>query len=302
MLRRILVNCLCIATLLFSVSVNAKEVTIKHNGLKLNALVDLAPGKKLSDGVILITHGGLAHNSMESLVYLRQLLNESGYTTLAINLSLGINNRHGAYNCKTPHRHRDYDTSNEIDAWLNWLNKQGLKQVVLLGHSRGGGQTALHAAERDNDLIKAVVLMAPSTRDNGAAGYQQRYGQPLTPVLDKAQQLVRQGKGDTILEHANIMFCRDVPVSAASFVSYYGPDDRLDTPALLPKIKKPVLVLVAGDDEVVVDLEKKIAPIANSKDLQVNEIESSDHFFRDLFADDAVEVIKGFLVNVARLS
>ncbi len=293
----LLVRCTYAAALGFvAVAVEAKEVTLSHKGLTLNANLELAAGKKPADGVILITHGGLAHNGMETIAYLRGLLKDKGYNTLAINLSLGLNNRHGMYDCKVTHRHRNADAADEIGAWTDWLKKQGAKRVTLLGHSRGGAQTALFAAERDNALVKAVVLLAPATRENnGATAYQQRFNKPLAPVLEKAQKLVRDGKGSAVLEHIGLLTCPDTSATADAFVSYYGSDAGLDTPALIPKIRKPTLVVVAGSDEIVVGLGKKVAPLADGKRVQMKVIDSADHFFRDLYADDAVEAIDAFL-------
>jgi len=273
----------------------AKEVTLQYEGLTLNANLELATGRKLADGAVLITHGMLAHRDMEALVYLRSLLKEKGYNTLAIDLSLGLNNRHGMYDCKVTHRHRQTDAAGEIGAWVGWLKKQGTKRVAVLGHSNGGAQTAFYAAERDNTSIRAAMLMAPATRDNNdAAAYQKRYQKPLAPVLEKAQKQVNEGKGATVLTHTDFLYCPDTSVTADAFVSYYGPG-RLDTPSLLPKIKKPTLVIVAGNDDIVVGLDKKVKPLADGKRVQMKVIDGADHFFRDLFADDAVEAIDTFL-------
>ena len=43
----------------------AKEVKIKHGDLTLNANLNLAPGKSLADGIVLMLHGTLAHKDME---------------------------------------------------------------------------------------------------------------------------------------------------------------------------------------------------------------------------------------------
>lgn len=280
-----------------AVAVEAKEVTLRHKGLTLNANLELAAGKKLTDGAILITHGTLAHRGMETIVYLQNLLKEKGYNTLAINLSLGLDNRHDMYDCKVTHRHRHADAADEIGAWTDWLKKQDTKRVAIMGHSRGGAQTALYAVERDNPLVKAVVLYAPATRDpaKDAAGYQERYKKPLAPLLEQAQTLVKAGKGSTVLEHTDLLYCPDTSVTADAFVSYYEPDPRQDTPTLIPKIKKPTLVVVAGNDEVVVGLDKKVAPLADGKRVQMKVVDGADHFFRDLYADDAVEMTVAFL-------
>jgi pimeloyl-ACP methyl ester carboxylesterase len=293
-----LVRYLCVVWLCFATAaIDAKEITIRHKGLTLNANLELAAGNVPADGVILITHGGLAHREMEIITYVQNLLvKEKGYSTLAINLSLGVDNRHGMYDCKATHRHRNDDAAEEIGVWVEWLKNQGAKRIALLGHSRGGAQTALYAAEQDNQLVKAVVLMAPAIRENtSAAGYQQRYGKPLAPVLENAQKLVKAGKGGTVLEHIDMLNCTDTSATTDSFVSYYGEGLRLDTPSLITKIRKPILVVIAANDEVVVGLESKIAPLADGKRIQMKKIEGAGHFFRDLYADDAVDAIDGFL-------
>jgi pimeloyl-ACP methyl ester carboxylesterase len=275
---------------------HATEVFLPYKGLALDANLELAPGKQAADGVILITHGGLAHRDMELIATLQKLLKARGYNTLAINLGLGLNNRHGMYDCTVTHRHLNDDAADEIGAWVNWLQKQGAKRVALLGHSRGGAQTALYAAERDNGLVKAVVLLAPATKDNtSAAIYQRRYQKPLEPMLEQARKLIDAGKGSTVLEHVGLLNCGDTTASASSFVSYYGQDPRLDSPNLIPRLKKPTLVVVAGSDEAVIGLDKKVAPLADGTRVQMKVIEGADHTFRDLFADDAADAIDTFL-------
>lgn len=279
---------------------HADEVTLPYKGLTLNADLTLAPNKTAADGVILLTHGSLAHRDMETIATLRKLLNERGYNTLAINLSLGLDNRHGMYECKTTHRHKNDDAVNEIGVWVDWLKGRGAKAVTLLGHSRGGAQTALYAAERDSPLLKAVVLLAPATEDNNsAAAYQRRFKTALAPTLNKARKLIQQGKGDAVLTQTSLINCPDTEVTAEAFVSYYGGDPRLDTLHLLPKINKPTLVLVAEKDEIVVGLEKKVAPLAKGTQVHMVVISGADHFFRDLNADEAVDAVDAFLTRIS---
>jgi len=279
----------------------ADEVTLPYKGLTLNANLELARNKTISNGVILITHGGLAHRDMEIITYLQKLLNERGYNTLAINLSLGLNNRHGMYDCAVTQRHTNDDAADEIGTWVAWLKKEGATRVALLGHSRGGAQTALYAARPGNTLVKAVVLMSPATRDNtSAVAYLSDFQQPLPPLLEQAQKLRQSGKGNAVLNKIGLMTCRDTSATADSFVSYYAPEAqaRLDTPALLSKITQPVLVTVASDDAIVVGLERKIAPLADGKHVQMKVIQGADHLYRDLSTDDAVDVIDAFLKSV----
>lgn len=285
-----------VALVVAASAVNAEEVTLTHKGLTLNANLELAAGKKPSDGVILITHGTLAHRRMEIVTTLQKLFRERGHNTLAINLSLGVDNRHGMYDCKVTHRHRNVDAADEIGAWLEWLKKRGATRVALVGHSRGGAQTAVFVAEHDPALVKAVVLLAPAIGENSdAAAYQKRFRKPLAPVMDKAQSLIKDGKGATVLEHIDLLYCNDTRATAESFASYYGPDPRLDTLQLLPKLRKPALVLVAGKDDVVVNLDKKMAPLTDGKRVQMKVIDGANHFFIGFHAEDAVDAVVDFL-------
>ncbi len=275
---------------------HADEVTLAHGDITLNARLELADGKTLGDGVILMTHGTLAHNGMEIIQTLQDLLKENGMNTLAINLGLGLNDRHGMYPCEALHSHKHTDALDEIGAWTGWLKDQGADNIVLLGHSRGGNQVAWFAAERTEPAVKAVVLVAPQTwdADSEAKGYAARYGKPLGPLLEKAQALVKAGKADAKLEHTDFIYCADTEVTAGSFAAYYTPDTRMDTPSLLPGIGIPVLVFSGTEDKAVTGLGDKLARLENTGNVEHVTIEGADHYFRDLYAEDMVDAIIDF--------
>lgn len=270
------------------IPLNAKEITLKYKNLTLNAELELAEGKTFKDGVILITHGSLAHRDMQTLTYLRELLAELEYSTLAINLSLGLDNRHGMYDCKTPHHHIYDDALDEIDQWIAWLKSEGTTAITLLGHSKGGAQTALYALERDSKIIKSIILMAPSTKSKG--GTKKLYNQ-----IQRAKLIKSLGNSETKLQGMPIMHCKKSTATVKSFLSYNAFSPRHDTPTLLPELKKPTLVLVGGQDNVVRGLEKKVAPLVDNKKVFMKVVETAGHFFRDLNMDEAVEYIEAFL-------
>ncbi len=275
-----------------------QAVTLAHKGLTLNAKLVQAEGKTLADGVILITHGTLAHNGMEVIRAMQTALAERGWNSLAISLSLGLDKRTGMYDCATPHTHRHTDALDEIGAWLGWLKAKGAKRVVLMGHSRGGNQTAWFAVERPDPVVSQVVLLAPMrwSADEAAKSYAKRYGTPLAEVLARARKMVAAGKGDAFLEKVGFIYCKDAKVTAAAFVNYYAPDARRDTPSLLTRIKVPVLVIVGTEDQVVTGLVDAVKPIAAANEhVSLAVIEDADHFFRDFFAEDAADAIEAFL-------
>lgn len=277
----------------------AEEVRIKPGDLTLNAQLELASGKALKDGVVLIVHGTLAHNDMETLKTLRGVLNDRGLNTLAINLSLAIDDRHGMYDCKTPHRHRHLDALDEISAWMDWLKDQGSGPVVLFGHSRGGNQAARYVTERGNGLLSKLVLMAPATwsADKAAQGFEKAHGRPLAPALEAAETLAKAGKEDALLDKPGLLYCPAAKVSAASFVSYYRPDPRFDTPAILGEINVPVLIMAGSNDTVVADLPAKMAGKADGTRITFKVIDGADHFFLDLYAEDVADAMEAFITG-----
>lgn len=295
MLRNLVLFLLCLIVL--PAVASAEEVKLRHGDLTLNASLELADGKTPADGVILMTHGTLAHNGMEIITTLQSLFGEQGYSTLAINLGLGLDDRHGFYDCKVPHTHRYADALDEIGAWVDWLKQQGAGEIVLLGHSRGGNQSAGFAAGRDDPAIKGIILVAPLTWSPEAAAesYRKRYGRELAPVLEQARERVAAGRPDALLEHTDFLYCEDATVAAGTFVSYYGPEARLDTTRLLPEIDRPVLVFAGTEDQVVKDLASAMAPLAEAGTIRLEVIDGADHSFRDLYADELVEAAVIFL-------
>jgi len=292
--------CLLLTTL-FGGTVLAEEITLPYKGITLNANLILAPEKSLGDGVALIIHGTQAHKGLELIQGLQERLMDQDRSSLAINLSLGLDNRQGLYDCSIPSTYRHADAIEEIGAWVDWLKSQGVRDVVLVAHSRGGSQSLWYATEHDSGVIKSLVLLAPglSTHERETHAYRARFGTELKPLLGKAQALVDAGKGDTLLEHVPFLFiCRDTSVTAEAFVSFYQDDLRRDTPYWLDKIAKPTLILVGENDQVVPELSEGILPFTDGKRVQTAMIEDAGHFFRDLNLDDAVDAAIEFIEAV----
>lgn len=275
----------------------ADPVALTHKGLEVSANLKLADGKAVSDGVVLLTHGTLAHNKMEIIAALQDLLAERGISTLAPTLSLGISKRTGMYDCKVTHTHRHADALDEIGLWLNWLKSKGAKHVTLAGHSRGGAQTAWFAATRDDPVVDKVVLIAAATWDaaHAASGFKNAHKADLAGVLATAKALVAAGKGGEVMKGAGVLYCPGADVTASSFAGYYDGNANFDTPSLLPKIAKPVLVAVGSRDTVVPDLPARVRPLADGKKVTYVEIAEADHFFADLYGEDLADAIAAFV-------
>lgn len=287
---------LSIPIMVTAFSVQAAEINEVKGDLTLNANLVMADGKGYGDPIVLLTHGTLTHKDRSTYAQLQKNLEGLGVSSLAINLSLGINDRHGEYDCALPHTHKHTDALNEIDFWLGWLKKNGAKRVTLMGHSRGGNQTAWYAAERDNDLIKNVVLIAPATGEQQSAkNYEKKYGKSMAPILAKAKNLVSEGKGDTMMKDIDFIYCAKAQVTARAFVDYYEVKPQFDTPTVLESIKKPTLVIMGSADTAVPDLPGKIKVLADAGKIKTLTLEDADHFFLDFANEDLATAAAEFI-------
>ena len=60
---------------------------------------------------------------------------------------------------------------------------------------------------------------------------------------------------------------------------------------MLPAIRKPTIVFAGSEDKVNPPLEAKAAAVADGDQVKLFVIDGADHFFRDLYADEIVEII-----------
>ena len=227
---------------------------------------------------------------------LQDLLLERGLSNLAINLSLGQNDRHGMNDCAGPHRHLDANAAIEVAFWVGWLKKAGAGPITVLGHSRGGNQMARYIANAPDPAVRRAVLVAPASWQPGkeTRGYKKNYRKDLAPLLARAQALLEAGNGDTLMDGVDFLYCPKTQVAAATFVDYYRSNPDRDTPAVVDRAKVPVLVVTATDDRINPNTARKMKSHIGP-DVRLVEIEDTGHFFRDLAADDLADVIAEYI-------
>lgn len=277
----------------------AEVVTHEHLGLEMLGRLELAPGTSLErEGVALILHGTLAYNGMEIIRELQANLRQRGVTTLAVTLTLGLDRRTGMFDCGLEHDHRHGDAVEELGAWLDWLRQRGVGRIDLIGHSRGGTQIALLAAEEPERIAGRLVLAGPLLDDRAdpatASRYAAQFGAALGPMLGMALQREESGEPDTLIEAPGFLHCRGARVTSGAFLDYYA-GTRPALPALLRKVAVPTLVIAAGADEIEPNLPQALARAGLPAHVRTTLIDGSDHFFRDLHGEDLADVIAAFL-------
>jgi len=267
------------------------EATLGSKILQADLVVpDEAPAAGMP--LVILVHGTLAHKDMELIETLQALMAERGIPSLAPTLSLNVDRREGFYDCAIPSTHRWEHAIAEILRWVTVAKSRGYQRIVLAGHSRGGMQAAAYlAGEPDPDVI-AGVLIAPATGGKPVPA-------DLVETVARAQALVDANQDNTIIDVPRLLYCKDTKAAAISVLSYHAPNPRRNTPVLMADISVPLLVIAAGNDEVVPDVVEKIGPIAEARDqVSLEIVEDSGHLFLDFYAEDAADLISDFLESL----
>lgn len=119
------------------------------------------PAQAGSRGVILI-HGRGVHPAWGFIDTLRADLADAGYHTLSLQMPiLETGASFGAYGKTFP------EALERIDAGIQYLRKQGVQRIVLLGHSTGAMNAVAYPAKRPQTPVAGIVAIGLSTLANG---------------------------------------------------------------------------------------------------------------------------------------
>ena len=69
----------------------------------------------------------------------------------------------------------------------------------------------------------------------------------------------------------------------------------MDTPQLVSRIKKPVVIFAGSADTTVANLIEKAETAVDGEQSRLVVIDGADHFFRDLYSEDVADQIAEIL-------
>ncbi len=275
----------------------AEQVTLDYLGLELSANLEVAASKSLKNEVVLLVHDTLGHDRMELMAGLQDSLRDQGINSLAITLGLGMDKRHGMFDCAMEQDHRHEDAVDEIASWVQWLKEKGATSITVAGHGRGANQVALYAINRLDKTVKRAVLMSPlmQSEEKAEAEYSARFGRSLRQELAKAEELVASERGNLFVDVPGFLTCAKPQVTAATFANYYSPNAKFKTTNLLQSIKVPVLIAIGDSDSVLSEVKAAEPDFSSLKNVTMVVIPGADQDFRDMGADDLARKIKEFI-------
>lgn len=203
-------------------SAGAETVHTQLGSLSLVGEMTKAGSASADRPTVLLLHDTLSHSGSAEIAKLSAGLTAGGWSVLAPNLSLGLSDRTGAFDCTQPHTHRHDDAVAEIDAWVDWLGARDVKRIVLAGSGRGANQIGWHAIDRPRAEVAGLEMLAPITwdLDTAADDYLETHGTHLIPFLGKVMKRFMDGEEDLPLEKAGVLQCLNASVQVKSFFGY----------------------------------------------------------------------------------
>ena len=292
-------NFLTIFLVLFSTYSLSDPLKLEHESILLNGIYSSIPYK--SKSIALILHGTRGHQNLELITSLRDSLLANGVDSLTINLSYGIDNRANDFlSCDIEHRHKQSNSQHEIKLWYEYIKKIGYEKIYLIGHSRGGLDIINFYESLDSknqDSINSVFLLAPisETWKSLSDRYKESYNINTWDLVKKKTKKLK----------ISFLGCEDATVYRDTFLDYYfirGDTYFFDSEVAefasrglnlhLTNTTGKVHVITASEDTITPNTYKIVNDIAaRRKNIELYQVDGADHFFRDFYFDDLMEII-----------
>jgi dienelactone hydrolase len=212
---------------------------------------------------IIWVHGWGVNFYSPSYISIGRALAENGYTFISVNTRMhDLGNVEGYKNGKRI-RGGGYwgiasDQTNDISAWIDFVESKGFSKIILIGHSAGAAAVREFQSEKQDKRILGLVLASGSVDP--------------APPIDSAQYmqalpLMAENKGDELIKDPKRSFpsyisaatLMDIANSPLEYKDFFG----VQTPNPgITKIQFPILAFYGTYDDV--GNEKTLELLKNS--------------------------------------
>jgi len=177
------------------------------------------------------------------------------------------------------------DCLDDIDGAVQYAINLGAKNIFLVGHSTGCQKSIYYLAKRIKTQVKGAVLLAPMSDFADTYAYTGR--KMYNKAVLYSKKLVSRGKPHELLP---LNVWPDL-IDAQRFLSLYTPDSTEEIfsyaskkkPTLLINNKKPVLVILAANDQFtdrpMIDISNWFKEALKNNKHQINMIKEAPHNF-----------------------
>jgi len=216
---------------------------------------------------VFILHGMLQTRNYLTVQSLITTAGDDGYTVLAPNLSLSISNRQQSLPCEAIHNHNMTQDIEEIDYWIQWLEKKGHSRIFLIGHSFGSLQILIYSnKKKPKSVIKLIttsLVDVEKTNDRSL----------IKNDLKRAMQSVKNN--NIQLNEYQLAYCTKYISPAKDYISY-AKWTKNKLISELDKLSIPITIILGGED---MRLDKNWISRLKQTKLNLIIIKGANHFF-----------------------
>ncbi len=182
---------------------------------RLVATAEMLPGEA-NKPLLLFVHAFLQTRDFPTGKRLAESLNEEGYPTLSPTLTLGISERRNSLPCESLHLHSIDQEARELAGWIDWAEKRGHRNILLVGHSAGSVSIAAYLEQYSGRIPKAVSKTILISLTHYGPGRPAAFE---TPELQrKARDLLSQGLDEPT--DLALSFCEKYPARPSDYLGY----------------------------------------------------------------------------------
>ena len=125
----------------------------------------------------------------------------------------------------------------DLDAWVQFLAKEGVRSVSLLGHSLGALKCILWGQKKD-DRLKALVAVSPPRLNTELLLQDPNRGPVFSGHLKDAREKCDAGHPESVMK---VRFPLPMWVCASTYADKYGSGEKYDYLALANELEVPTL-------------------------------------------------------------
>lgn len=274
-----------VTLLVSSVPARAQDVRlISPDGMPMNAEYKAGDVRRPA---VVVLHGFLQTREFLTTQTIINGLSSVGNAILSPNLSLGVPDRKQSMQCRAPHQNTFESDLREINAWVQWLHKQGYSSVILVGHSWGSQHSLGYADAYPNAPIAALVdvSLVRSEQTEQASARQMAAAKARLTRQDKSLQAYQLG------------FCKDYMATPDTYLSYARWNDAqvLNVLELLKKRGLPVYVVLGSQDN---RSDAQWVKALRARTREVSVIDGANHFFSALHEFDLNDRLEAIFVHL----
>jgi pimeloyl-ACP methyl ester carboxylesterase len=203
----------------------------------------LTPPNKKSDTALIFVHGVAMNFYLPPLFNFGQELSQRGHHSFIINTRghdwisrAGNLSKFGG----SAYENLE-DCLPDLDGALDYLQQQGYRRFVLIGHSLGAIKSIIYQGTRQRaDVVGIVSCSAPKQFYSERIARQPQFRE----LIEQAEAMVAEGRGEELMSIS--VGATPGIFSARSHLNKYGKDDRNDCRPYAKLIGCPLLAIVGS--------------------------------------------------------